>query len=286
MHPELLHVGNYAMHSYTLMLGLSFALGIWLSRRRAGTGHLDRGAVFDAGLLIALVAIPGARIYYVLLHPDRFGDNLVRVVMGWPDSIGGSGGLVMYGGAVSGLLVAHIYFRMRRLPFLRYADVMAPGVALGVCLTRIGCFLNGCCYGEPYEGPLSVSFPPSSPAGSFQLTGLSAGLFPSQLFESGAGLLILAVVLFAERRKTFDGFQFYLVCLLYAAARFAVDFTRHYGPGERLGSLSHNQVVCTVVFVVVGALIVKNLRLLKRRQLPVEVRARDMRPAEPAGTID
>ena len=85
---------------------------------------------------------------------------------------------------------------------------------------------------------------------------------------------------------TFDGLQFYLVCLLYAAARCAVDFTRHYGPGERLGSLSHNQVVCTVLFVVVGALIVKNLRLLKRRQRPVEVRSRDTRPAEPAGTID
>jgi len=185
----------------------------------------------------------------------------MRVVAGLRDVSVGSGGLVMHGGFFADLLAGLIYFRIRRYPFLPYADAIAPGIGLGVCLTRIGRFMNGCCYGVPCGGFPSASFPPSSPPGRYEQGFALSGLFPSQLLESACGLIILALVLLAGRRKTFDGFLLSLVCVLYAASRFAIDFTRDYGPEERVGMLSHTQVVCIALFAVCGALIVRNLRL-------------------------
>jgi phosphatidylglycerol:prolipoprotein diacylglycerol transferase len=263
MHAELLRIGSYSLHTYTVTLALSFALGIWLGAIRARRRQLDPGAVVDAGLWIALAVIPGARLYYLLLHPGRFYDDMLRRVMGLPTQEVWFGGLVMYGGFFGGLLAGLIFFRVRRAPFLPYADAMAPSLGLGVCLTRIGCFMTGCCYGVPHEGALSVSFPPSSPAGHYQQLTQSSGLFPSQLAESACGLIIVGVVLLAGRRKLFDGFQFYLACLLYAIFRFAIDFTRVYSPRERFGPLSHNQVVCIGLFAVCAALIVNGLRLAR-----------------------
>ena len=77
------------------------------------------------------------------------------------------------------------------------------------------------------------------------------------------GLIILVVILLAGRRKVFDGFQFYLACLLYAGFRFAVDFTRYYAPNDRVGMLSHNQVVCILLFAVCAVLILRNLRSVR-----------------------
>ena len=136
---------------------------------------------------------------------------------------------------------------------------MSPGVGIGIFLTRIGCFLNGCCYGAPSEGICSVHFPPISPAGYFQEQMHATGLYPSQLFESAGGLVIAAVIFIIGTRKVFIGFQFYMLGILYAVLRFFVDCSRYYSPDERpFGVLSHNQVICIVMFVIFGGLILKN----------------------------
>jgi prolipoprotein diacylglyceryltransferase len=85
----------------------------------------------------------------------------------------------------------------------------------------------------------------------------AAGLHPSQLYESAGGLLIVLLLLFLGRKKIFSGFLFFSVGILYSILRFAVDFTRYYGPGERLGSLSHNQIVCIILFIIFGGLILR-----------------------------
>jgi phosphatidylglycerol:prolipoprotein diacylglycerol transferase len=161
----------------------------------------------------------------------------------------------MYGGLMGGLLAGFLYLKLKRLSFPRYADATAPGIALGVFLTRIGCFMHGCCYGKAWDGPLAVSFPPSSPAGRFQEQAQAAGLHPSQLYESFGGLVMLVLLLTVGRRwKRWNGLQFYMVILMYAVLRFLVEFTRHFEVGERLGPLTHNQVVCLVLFALFGAL--------------------------------
>jgi len=265
MHPVFFYIWRFPVHAYGFMLALSFLLGIWLAAYRARRGNLDPDAIIDVGFYVIIAAIIGARLYYVLLHFESFRDDLLSIVNPFQDKSIGIGGLVMYGGLIGAIIAGVLFFRIKKYPFLPYADASAPSIGLGIFLTRIGCFLNGCCYGAHSEGPLSVSFPLASPAGRFQQHAHAASLHPSQLYESAGGLLIALIVLLAGRRKLFDGFAFYLTGLLYSVLRFCVDFTRHYEPGEHLGPLSHNQVVCIVLFVVFGGLILRQVMFREER---------------------
>ena len=174
---------------------------------------------------------------------------------------GGAGsGLVMYGGLVGGMLAGFIYMRLKRISFPRYADAFAPSIALGVFLTRIGCFLNGCCYGEGWDGPMAVSFPPESTPGQFQAEVHAAGLHPSQLYEAFGGLVMLLILLTAGRTwKTWEGLLVYRGILFVSVLRFIVEYTRHFEPGEMLGPFTHNQVVCILLFVASIFLVLRSL---------------------------
>jgi len=274
MHPVLFHIFSFPIHSYGFMLALSFLIGIWLASYRAKKAGLDKNVIADVGFYVILAAIVGSRLYYVLLHSEEFQGNITAIFNPFQGGTVGIGGLVMYGGFIGAILAGFIYFKARKLPFHPYADAIAPAVGIGIALTRIGCFLNGCCYGAglPEHTSYAVNFPLSSPAGMYQYHIHAAGLYPSQLFESIGGLVIVATVLWVGRYRIFTGFQFYLVGLMYSVLRFAVDFSRYYGHNERLGPLSHNQVVCIILFVIFAGLILKNV-LFKEEPaaLPVAV---------------
>ena len=259
MHSVLFHIGSFPIHSYGFMLALSFLLGIWLATWRAKKANLDPNAIADVGFYVILSAIVGARLYYVFLHFESFKDDLLSIINPFQGGDVGIGGLVMYGGLIGAILAGLIYFKVKKYPFAPYADACAPSVAVGICLTRIGCFLNGCCYGAPSTGFLACNFPADSPAGYYQHHLHATGLIPSQLIESAGGIVIAMILLFVVRKKVFDGFHFYLLGILYTVLRFGDDFTRYYGPGEKLGPLSHNQVVCIALFVIFGGLILRNL---------------------------
>ena len=150
------------------------------------------------------------------------------------------------------------FCRRTAIPTLRMFDIYAPTLALGIFLSRIGCFLNGCCYGEPTTLPWGVVFPSGCPAGGFQRLdgGPPEPLHPTQLYSSAYGLVIFATLLVVEKvadRKgwRFDGFTTLLLFMLYPAARFSVEFWRHFydETGVYFG-LSHNQYLSIVLFAV------------------------------------
>jgi len=240
------------------MLMLSFLFGILLASAIAKKNGLNPDVIADIGIWLILSAIIGARAYYVILHYDEFRGDLVSIINPFHDGMVGIGGLVMYGGFIGALIASIIYFRVKRLPFLPYADAVAPAFGLGVMLTRVGCFMNGCCYGAPTDH-CGVSFPISSAAGIYQHDMHAVALYPSQLFESVGGFLIFFTVLFIGKRKPFTGFLFYLAGLMYTVIRFLVDFSRFYAPDERLGGFSHNQIFCILFFIIFSGLILRGL---------------------------
>jgi len=258
MHPVLfmIPVIHFPIHAYGFMLALSFLLGIWIASARAKRAGLNPVVIADVGFWVILAAIAGSRAYYVLLHFEEFRNDLWAIINPFSHGLVGIGGLVMYGGFIGAILAAVIYFKKKKIPFLPYADASAPSVALGVALTRIGCFLNGCCFGSSAAHG-GVAFPASSAAGMYQHEVHAAGLYPSQLYESAGGLLIFLLLLLVDRKKPFNGFMFYSLGLLYSVLRFMVDFSRFYAPGERLAGLSHNQIVCIILFVIFGGLILR-----------------------------
>jgi phosphatidylglycerol:prolipoprotein diacylglycerol transferase len=282
MHPVLFSIFNFPIHSYGFMLALSFLFAIWLSSRRAKNRGLDPNAITDVGFYVILAAIIGARLYYVFLHFDEFQNDLVAIFNPFHRGSLGIGGLVMYGGFIGALLAGYIYLKAKKLSFWAYADVIAPSFAFGEFLTRIGCFMNGCCYGAQTHSHLGVIFPADSPAGVYQAhvaaqlqreLGHVAGvhLYPSQLFLSAGALLIGFIILLAGRKKMFTGFEFCLTVILMSVLRFIVDFTRFYTDSERLGGLSHNQLVCIALFIIFGGLILRNV--ISAKELPVPVAA-------------
>jgi phosphatidylglycerol:prolipoprotein diacylglycerol transferase len=259
MHPILFQIGKLPIHSYGFMLALSFLLGIWLGGWRAKRRGLEGDVISDVGFWVILAAIIGARAYYVALHFEEFEDNLLGVINPFQGGSMGIGGLVMYGGYVGAILAGVAFFKIKRIPLLPYADAAAPSIGLGIFLTRIGCFLNGCCFGAATEAGWGVHFPSSCPAGHYQITVHAHALHPSQLYLSAGGLLIALIIVLAGRRRVFDGFEFYLTGVLYSVLRFAVDFTRYYTPKEHILGLSHNQVVCIALFIVFGGMMLKHL---------------------------
>jgi phosphatidylglycerol:prolipoprotein diacylglycerol transferase len=239
MHPTLIHIGPLPLHSYGLMLALSFFFGILLASRRAPARGLHPDLIFDASLVIVFASILGARLMYVLFHRNEM-HGLLDVVALW------SGGLTMYGGVLAAMGASWWFLRRRRVAFLTMADVVAPSLALGLGLTRIGCFLNGCCYGKPTHSPLGVVFPPDSFVGRFFE---GQALHPTQLYSSFTGLLILGVLLLFDRRPRRTGQVFALYLMLDAVGRFILDFFRYYEANVYvLRGLTVNQLICVGLF--------------------------------------
>jgi phosphatidylglycerol:prolipoprotein diacylglycerol transferase len=248
MHPTLVHIGPLPLHSYGFMLAISFFFGILLASRRAPARGLHPDLVFDTSLVIVFASIVGARLMYVLFHRGEMHGLLDYLAL-W------NGGLTMYGGVLAGMGASWVYLRRRHVPFLRMADVVAPSLALGLMFTRIGCFLNGCCYGKPTHGPLGVVFPPDSFVGGF-FSGVP--LHPTQLYSSATGLLILLVLLWFDRGRRAEGQVFALYLLLDSAGRFSLDFFRYYESNAYvMGGLTVNQVICIGLFAIGVLLLVR-----------------------------
>lgn len=218
MHPEIFGV----IKSYGLLLALSFGAGLWLSIRRGRPRGLASETVMDLVFGVLVWSIIGVRLFYVLTHAADFRP-WYRAFYIW------DGGLTLYGGILLATAAVWVMTRRRRIPFLTIADVFAPGVALGIGLTRIGCFLAGCCHGHPTSCGLGVTFPAEAPAS--RVFG-PLPVHPSQLYASAAGFAIFGLLLLLERRFRFRGAVFGLFLVLYGAARFAEDFTRYYAPDQ------------------------------------------------------
>ncbi len=245
MHPRLFGF----VKSYGLMLAISFLVGTLLSIRRGRTRGMSPDLVIDLIFAILVSSLIGVRLFYVVTHLSDY-HSLVQIVAIW------DGGLTLYGGIVLSTLTVWWLSRRRGIPFLRVADVLSPGVVLGIGITRIGCFLAGCCYGHPTACSLGVNFPASSPA---TLQFGQTAVHPSQLYGSAGGFLVFATLLLWERRPAPEGSTFGRFLLLYGLVRFAIDFTRYYEPDQMIGALTNNQWI-SVALIATGTFVLWSIR--------------------------
>jgi len=222
MHRTLIDLGFVKIHSYGFFLALSFLLGILIARRRAERRGIPGERVDDVALIVILASVLGARALYVLTHLDQFQGRFLDVFRTW------EGGLVMYGGALPAVVLGMWFLRRWGVDAWSAADAIAPSMALGLALTRIGCFLSGCCFGSPTDAPWGCVFPPDSHAG---LMNPGIPLHPAQLYASAAGFAIFGTLLAIDRRPLPRGALFLVFLALYAIARFLLDLVRAYEPG-------------------------------------------------------
>jgi phosphatidylglycerol:prolipoprotein diacylglycerol transferase len=175
---------------------------------------------------------------------------------------------VFYGGLIAAVLVSVWYLRRHAMPLWPTCDVFAPGIALGHAIGRLGCLFAGCCYGQPTTLPWGIVF--SDPfAASYVGTPLGVHLHPTQLYEAGAELVILAVLLFSERRgRPFAGRTFWIYTLLYAISRFVIEFFRGDERGSLLG-LSTSQFISAVLVPLSVFMLIRLARRLAAVEKPV-----------------
>jgi phosphatidylglycerol:prolipoprotein diacylglycerol transferase len=222
--PTLFEIGPFRVHVYGVMLALSFLAGTWWALRSSRARGIPEDRIFSLVGWILVSSILGARLHYMIGHPSSFRTPLdfLRI---W------EGGLTLYGGLVAAITVSFLYLRRVHLPFLPVADAIAPALALGEGITRIGCFLNGCCFGRACAGGWCVHYPEHSYA--VQTLG-AVGVYPSQLFLSVGMALLFLLLRRLDRRNRRFGWLFAVYLIGQGVLRYVVDFTRYYEPLDQI----------------------------------------------------
>ncbi len=243
MFPKLIEIDGFFLGSYGLMVALGLLGGLWVAQRLARRSGLNPEAIVNLGVYCVLAGVAGAKLLMFAVDYDYYRANPGEIFSLSTLRAGG----VFYGGLILALATGVLYMRRQRLPGLATADALAPGVALGHALGRVGCFLAGCCWGTGCNLPWAVTF--TNPD-AHQLFGtpLARPLHPTQLYESlaEAAIFTLLWVRFPFRRRPGEIIGLYLV--LYSTARFLVEFVRaHDQPNPFGGSLSTSQWIALVL---------------------------------------
>jgi phosphatidylglycerol---prolipoprotein diacylglyceryl transferase len=219
MHPTLFTIGNWSVPTYTVLLDLGLILGLVLAyfegRRLLQSGESG----LDLGLWAIIGGVIGGRIAYVLANWGAFQEEPIRALRLW------EGGLSFHGGVLGGLAVLLIFalFRDRALPsgrrsFWQLADVLTPGLAVGIAFGWAACLMGGCAYGVLGEGFGYAVLP--------DLYGIAAPRFATQAWALGFSLLLLAGIWLLRGRWPFPGTSFLMYGMIYFAGQFLLGFTR------------------------------------------------------------
>ncbi len=222
MHPVLFRIGEITVYSWGFMLAIAIIVAfLGISRLAARVGY-EREIILDLIIIMVISGILGARLVYVLLY--EWQDFLANPLSFFSLRSGGFGGLVWYGALLGGFVTFALYVWKKRLPFWQLSDIFVPFLALGYAIVRIGCFLNGCCYGKVTESVFGVVLPYVD-----EFT-----RHPTQLYSSVLNFLLFAFLLWYYPRRKFDGQLLLFYFMGYSAYRFVVEFFRDnlvmYGP--------------------------------------------------------
>lgn len=239
MHPTICTIGPLTIYSYGLMLVLAFVASTWLMLRQAKREGIDEGTVFNFAYLVFIAGIIGSRIFFVLLNFSYYRENPLEMIMLHHGGMAWFGGLLL--GSVSGVL----YLKFKKLSLLKTLDLVVPFVALAQAIGRIGCLLNGCCYGK--EAGFGI-----------YSSKLNAHLIPAQLYSSLLMLGVFVVLFRLQKRRHRVGVVFFTYLLLYSLKRFGIEFLRG-DSAPFLWGLTLFQVISAAVFVfaLAGLIILK-----------------------------
>lgn len=255
MRPVLFEMFGLEIHSYGLMLAIAFIIGIYGLRKlvmEKGLTEIDFDMIVDLAVWILIGAIVGARLAYIITEFRYF------MMFPWEMFKISSGGLAFHGGLIGGFLAGYWFTKKKRIATWKLADLASPWIALGYSVVRVGCLLNGCCYGKITSLPWALRCSAQD----------SLLRHPTQIY-SMLGSLILFLILFKLRNhKQYPGFLFLLYIGLYSILRFSVEFFRE-GPMV-FPWLSLAQVVCLVLGVLAFGIMGWQFNRYKKGRLDID----------------
>jgi phosphatidylglycerol---prolipoprotein diacylglyceryl transferase len=209
MHPVLFAIGPIKIYSYGVILAIAFFVFLIFALKRCALFKIKKDSLNTLILILLVSGIAGARVLYVLSNMDFFINHPLEIFMI------NRGGLVFYGGLIFSGAFGMAYAKRSGISIADAADLLAPFIALGHSIGRIGCFLNGCCFGRPTDSIFGVQFPFSP-----------VSIYPTQLFSSAGLFCIFLVLFFMQKRRRFKGQIIALYLIMYGAFRFFIEFFR------------------------------------------------------------
>jgi phosphatidylglycerol---prolipoprotein diacylglyceryl transferase len=265
VHPILLRIGSFQLPTYGVLLATALVVALWVVVRLGRREGLDTGLLFDFSTWIIIAALVGAKILMVITEWSFYW-NHPGEILSW--SMVQAGG-VFYGGFIAAVLFSWWYVRRHRLPLWKVFDVYAPAIAVGQAIGRWGCFMAGDDYGKPTHFFIHVTF--TNPL-AHQIGGvpLNTPVHPAQLYESAATFLIFVYLWHHFRRKQYEGQIFVQYVLLYAVARFFIEFLR--GDPDR-GFVFHHLLSTSQFIAILAAATAAGLAVYLRKRPQEALRA-------------
>ncbi|MEG2870950.1 MAG: prolipoprotein diacylglyceryl transferase [Clostridium sp.] len=253
MKNDLFTIGSFTIHGYGLMIGLGFLAAYFVSEYRAKKQGLDSEHLLSIAMWVLIPGWISAKLlYYITTWKDIVQNPMLLLDL--------SGGFVVYGGIIGGILGGYIYCKRNKVEFWKYFDLIIPSVALAQAFGRIGCLLAGCCYGLPMQCPISIIFQHSE----FAPNGVP--LLPTQIISSGLDFAhFLILILFAKHAKA-EGQVSALYLIFYSVGRFVLEFFRGDLVRGSVGTLSTSQFISIFIFIAGCILFAVNTKLGSKKQ--------------------
>ena len=249
MNPIAFSIMGFSVRWYGILIGIGILLAIAVAEKLSKIKNVN----FDELLNIVLIALPigiiGARIYYVAFNWNMYKGNLIEII-----NVRG-GGLAIHGGLIFGIGAAVLYAYKKRLEFLKYIDVAAPGIVLAQAMGRWGNFFNGEAHGSAVSESFIQHFPKFIQKGMYLKEGdLNAAYYhPTFLYESIWDLLVFFILIFVFKKTEKRGIVFALYILLYSTGRFFIEGLRTdslmLGPLKMAQFISLIGVLAAAIFI-------------------------------------
>ncbi|MFA5356606.1 MAG: prolipoprotein diacylglyceryl transferase [Candidatus Omnitrophota bacterium] len=207
MYPEICKIGPITIYSYGLLMAAAFLISSALAVQQAKRKGFDPESIFNLSFIAFICGVAGARILYVAENAPYYLKNPLEIFMLQ------RGGLSWYGGLIIGALCGVIFLKKKKLSIYGILDLIVPFVALGQAIGRVGCLLNGCCYGKVSRFGIYFNI-------------YDSVLIPTQIYSSLALLLIFIILRRLQERPHSRGAVFFTYLVLYSAQRFFIEFLR------------------------------------------------------------
>lgn len=246
INPVAFSIGPLSVRWYGIMIALAvIVLVLWMVRETKRAVGISYEPVLNG----ALVAIPSGIIISKLLHViDAWGYYSQN-----PGLIFSAAGLTIYGAILGATLGVWIYTRVNKYPFGHVADLLAPGIILSQAIGRVGCTLNGCCYGNPTDLPWGITY--TNPE-SYAPLGIA--VHPTQIYEIIFNLILFGILLKLRGRFKPDGSLFAIYIGSYSLWRLGIGFLRQGTPF--LFGLEQAQVLGIIVLAITVPLLIYRRR--------------------------
>lgn len=232
MYPILFKTPWFNIYSYGFMLSLGYAVTVALAMYKAKKNGLDTGTIFDLMMILLVIGIFGSRLFFILEYAPQklFTKDILAFEQG---------GLTFYGSIVIGLLFIFIFSKIKKISFWKIMDCIGLGMGPAIAIARVGCFLNGCCYGTA-----------CSPTIGFRTRFAKEGYYhATQLYESFYSILAFIIILIIIKKyQTHYGQVFLSFISIYGFFRFFIEFIRVENPAILLG-MTLSQIISIILII-------------------------------------